>query len=52
MFNLDLRKTTVCWSTPFENGPAASTQADCLLGYRTDRPTRCELPPFTTPATV
>ncbi len=21
-------------------------QADYLLGYRTDRPTRCELPPF------
>jgi len=21
-------------------------QADYLLGYRTDRPTRCELPPY------
>jgi hypothetical protein len=22
-------------------------QADYLLGYRVDRPTRCELPPYT-----
>ncbi len=27
-------------------------QADDLLGYRSDRPTRCELPPFTSAASV
>jgi glutaryl-CoA dehydrogenase (non-decarboxylating) len=27
-------------------------QADYLLGYRSDRPTRCALPPFTSPASV